>query len=245
MRDLTVARELEVICGDSQLDIFVVQNVLDCKEYPVYMQAVKYLDDLPIIDIGAHVGAATLMFSHFVKPSKIHAYEPYEEAAKLFRENTKHLDNVTLFQEAVSSRNGNSELFIDPGSRCLNSLKYHWPIMTEKRTVPTVTGETALKRIEGPIGILKVDTEGSELDILQSAVDELGRVLFVYVEHDSEEDRKGIEELLDEKFFLIRSDVKIAQMPDKVAMPQGVHTYVNRALKEAFLHDLINEHIDA
>ncbi len=143
-----------------------------------------------IIDIGAHIGISVLYFKQLYPNSHILAFEPNPISFEILKQNieTNGLDNITLINSAVYSQNGISTLYIDDSEQNWHSnsslLKNSWT--GSEKTKPIQIQSTRLdsyvKNIS-TIDMLKIDTEGSEENILKSHKDILSRVENISVEY--------------------------------------------------------------
>ena len=61
------------------------------------------------LDLGGHIGITTIRFSKYF--DHVYAFEPIH--GEYFKQNTKHLENVTLYEYAVSDHNGSVDMFIN------------------------------------------------------------------------------------------------------------------------------------
>lgn len=74
--------------------------------------------------------------------------------------------------------------------------------------LPVFTVDHLVERVlrnEKPILLLSVDTEGHDAKVLAGATKTLDRTLFVCVETNTDEDRKQVEQMLGNRFELVRS----------------------------------------
>ena len=123
-------------------------------------------------DIGAHIGEYTLIMAALVRASgRVYAFEPQKDLARTIRENAaaNRLDNVTVFQSAVGSGNGEVAFSSDPGS------KAGWIVPDARslgcaETVPCVSVDqfvatSGLTRLD----FIKLDAAGNELAVLEGA----------------------------------------------------------------------------
>jgi hypothetical protein len=94
-------------------DIFVVYEVLWGNPYihPAMLQNPPRC----ILDLGAHIGLATLRFKASFPHATIHCYEPDPENFKLLERNTKDLPGVVLHQEAVGPEDTTATLYVPIG----------------------------------------------------------------------------------------------------------------------------------
>jgi FkbM family methyltransferase len=139
-----------------------------------------------IIDIGAHIGAFSIFAKNKFPNANVFAYEPSPVSYKLLQDNIELniLNNVNTFQSAVSDKRGIAELSIFPNSNWSDSL-----LTSSIHTVRvlTVTLEDIFKvnKID-TCDILKIDTEGSEWNILSVLPKEIfNRINSIIIEtHD-------------------------------------------------------------
>lgn len=122
----------------------------------------------PIIDIGANIGAFTLECAARHPASLIHAYEPDAVSRDVLRHNVavNGLDaRVTIWPEAVAASDGEidfrqSEASLESGSLAAAGCSVR---------VASVSLDTVLTRAGGAAGLLKIDAEGAEVEILEMA----------------------------------------------------------------------------
>lgn len=116
------------------------------------------------IDIGAGIGYYTLLLaSNF---DEVLSVEPEPKSASQLRHNIKHLKNVRVIEEAISNEDGETTLYVSP--------TIGWHTITPQNTQPyepTKIKTCTLKTILGgrTASLVKVDTEGAELKILDGA----------------------------------------------------------------------------
>lgn len=117
--------------------------------------------DEEAIDVGA---AAGLMSTFFAKKCKhVHSYEPshsYEQTVKL----KTQFDNVSTYNLAVSDFKGQETFYIDDKRLSQNGfLNPGWgkPIVVDVVKLDD--------QGHSNVGVIKIDTEGTELDVLKGA----------------------------------------------------------------------------
>jgi len=136
------------------------------------------------LDVGANVGAYTLLLGQWVRPGgRVFAFEPAPEA---YGGLTAHVrlnglgDGVTCVRAAVSSSTGTATLTVD-GLSGANRLDAS---ATGER-VETVTLDDFCRREGVRPSFIKIDVEGAELDVLRGAretIREGGAGLALFVE---------------------------------------------------------------
>jgi FkbM family methyltransferase len=113
------------------------------------------------IDVGAHIGTTVLPYSRLFKT--VYAFEPNSESYNLLEQNVKlnNINNVIMKNVGISNKNTNGEL-IKHGD---NSGCYYFKENTEGTVKSIILDEQLISDVD----FIKVDTEGSELLVLQSA----------------------------------------------------------------------------
>lgn len=120
-------------------------------------------------DVGAHAGFMVAAASRLVGPrGAVVAFEPNPENAHRLRRTIEMngLINVTLREVALSSRVGTSDFFV-PGSSSMGSLVPSSGT-GQRFTVETSTVDAEARSLPAP-ALVKIDVEGSELDVLDGA----------------------------------------------------------------------------
>jgi FkbM family methyltransferase len=138
--------------------------------YPRELGIVQsYLTEFPhcnhtCIDIGGHVGTTSLPYSRFFQ--HVIAFEPNPVSFNLFKQNIEINDirNITLYNEGVYNKSMNC-IITNHGS---NSGCYY---ITEcekgEGTIPVIKLDDMT--FDSPVDFMKIDTEGSELFVLEGA----------------------------------------------------------------------------
>jgi len=134
-----------------------------------------------ILDIGANVGAYTLRCSAKWPGAKIAAYEPVRETFNELLKNVGKLRQITAWDIAVRSHCGPDNIFI--GDHSVTSSFHQRGRQTQ--LTETVHCQDAMD-IPGA-ELVKIDTEGCEVEILERL--DLERTRAVVVEYHSEADR--------------------------------------------------------
>ena len=125
-----------------------------------------------IFDIGANIGAASVLLAERFPQARIYAFEPMADNFELLKKNIEGLANVTPVQLALSDSSGGRELIHSPDKFNLGGYSFFQhgaPKDTPRTQVATATPAEFMRehRIEG-VDLIKVDTEGAEYDILTS-----------------------------------------------------------------------------
>lgn len=167
-RESDLATLLSVFSGDYEIDL---------------------ADPSVIIDAGANAGYATVFFAERHPDAWVLAIEPDPSNVELLRRNTAHLSNVTVIAAALMGFDGEAGL-IDPdqGPWAMRVMAdgEGWSAGSHVETVRCVSVPSLLRSFHiERVSLLKMDIEGSELDVLTGCDEWIGHVDALVVElHD-------------------------------------------------------------
>ena len=210
-RTVTIPRE----------ELFRVKNIFYDHEYSIKRQ---FLPSTPItvVDIGANVGLFTLYMHLTQSVDTIHCFEPSPASLELLRHNTAGLNNIHVHPHGLSNRDGNAVLMLHPQNTGQNTILKESVDGAETVVVRISDSCRAFNHLGlGYVDVLKIDTEGSEVPILESLSARLGYVGIILLEYHSESDRRNIDQMLS-RFKLIGARA--------VNMDVGLLKYINQKL---------------
>jgi FkbM family methyltransferase len=144
---------------------------LSIRDYaPFHKQFVKKIiqkDDV-VIDIGAHIGYYTLLFSELVgKKGKVFSFEPVIESFELLEKNIKenNFTNVTAIQKAVSNETKLTKLFLTPNATT-HKISNNDP-SSECIDVHSITLDEYFKEFDGDVNFIKCVSQGADFAVIQ------------------------------------------------------------------------------
>lgn len=129
------------------------------------------------VDVGANVGAHSIMMSRRVGPGgRVIAFEPVPATAWQMREHLalNKVENVQLFEAAISDAPGTVEMNIfdqrhaawnSRGASVINGISPVDCVTVRAKSLDEVMRECGVERVN----LLKIDVEGYELDALRGA----------------------------------------------------------------------------
>jgi FkbM family methyltransferase len=130
----------------------IIEEVKD-----TYFRDIKYTKKDIVFDIGANIGAFTYLVAQKVK--KVYSFEPEKNNFKFLKLNS-HFDNVKIFNNAVTNKDGEIKLFFDQGNIGGHSIFNNNQILGNPVKVKTLDLQKLIDKYKPTI--LKIDVEGSE-----------------------------------------------------------------------------------
>lgn len=190
---------------DTLIGRTVSVDVLRGESYPL----IPFLTNVrTVLDVGANVGAASVYLALHYPEARVFAFEPDPRCWALLRQNVADLTGVEVFGFGLSDCNGRAELFPGTEDPATNSLHRSVLASGEGLAVELRSPEPLLADLGvGPIDILKLDAEGSEVEILRAMAARLPATGAVYVEYHDEADRRAIDRLLESTHTMYRGSI--------------------------------------
>ena len=162
-----------------------------------FERALHQVAGLTSIDLGANVGKYTKILATHSK--QVIAFEPDPFANARLRENTSDYDNVNIEESAAGTNDGTvflyrtKNFYDDPIANSVSSsilpIKRYMNI-ENKILVRQVNFIEYLERLNNDIGILKIDIEGMEVELLEALFEHptlLQKIKFIFTEmHDKQ-----------------------------------------------------------
>ncbi len=191
----------------------------DPSHYQVYIEI--YVKDvyqkkeikkgMNVIDVGAHIGAYTMLAAEKVgEEGKVIAIEPEPKNYQLLIKNIKlnNFKNVIPVKIALADHEGFKKLYLHPFISADHSLalrknegfKENLYIKIPVKTLDNLVAELNLNKVD----IIKIDAEGSELPILRGAERTLNanpKVKIFVASYHYPEEMKEVSQFLNERGF--------------------------------------------
>jgi FkbM family methyltransferase len=149
------------------------------------------LDVRTVVDVGANLGQFSLLALSLYPQAKIFAFEPQAKPAAAFTRLFAGVERVTLFSSAIGTRSGDISMHVSrqhDSSSLLpisNAMGRIFPGTEEvgcaKVSIAPLAHFLRLDDIVAP-ALLKIDVQGTELDVLQGSEVLLGLFQYIYVE---------------------------------------------------------------
>jgi FkbM family methyltransferase len=183
------------------------------------------IDAKTILDIGANIGIASNYLSTRFPLARIFAFEPVPGNFALLSKNVASLRNVTPVQKALGAKDGAFEMFYSDSNVNQGGYSFHQAgsdieqrVRVEVRDAKSMVQELGIESVD----LIKIDTEGSEYDILtRLGADFLRKVKWIYGElHGnrdfellaflSEQFHIGVRKTIDKRLFMFQARNKVA-----------------------------------
>jgi FkbM family methyltransferase len=163
-----------------------ISHVLEDKQLSAHL---TFRSNNIVFDVGANTGQSSLKFLQTYPESKIYAFEPIEATFNELKTNVSSFDNVSVYQLGLGDKVEKKEIYIYRDS-VLSSCVSNSPWRSAEDSISSVTLDIdtldrfCLEHKIDYIDLLKVDTEGFDLNVIKGAQGLLERqaMNFIYFE---------------------------------------------------------------
>lgn len=150
-----------------------------------------------IFDIGANIGAFTRWANARWANAEIICFEPVKSNFQILQKNTSDMNNVQLFNVGIGSSNRKQKIYYGKNNIGEASL-FKGNQQIENGEEVEISNASDLPACH----IMKIDTEGAEIEIIESY--KYNPAVYL-IEYHSEQNRLKIDNLLKENYILISS----------------------------------------
>ena len=192
--------EREFECFDNCLSRVTCQTILDGKSYP----RIPFVQNVSVVmDVGANVGAASVFFSLSYPDATVFAFEPAGLPYGLLAANSESHANVKTHNFGLYSSDVEVPMYRGKYETGMSSVVQSESTRNESdvitlKSVRNWLADNSISRVD----ILKVDTEGCEVPILEAMADLLPAVKVIYLEYHNDDDRKEFDRILGDTHML-------------------------------------------
>ena len=147
--------------------------------------ALEFVPDT-IVDVGANIGMVSIFYANRYPNARIVAVEAEPSNFEILLQNVKHYSNILPFHAALWDRDGQVSL-IAPGGNEDTAFKVGFAVHAgEGVPVRAITVRTLMKEAGiSSIDLLKIDIEGAEKEVFETASDWIDNVRCLAIElHD-------------------------------------------------------------
>ena len=146
-----------------------------------------FLEDKDIIDAGAYTGDSSIFLSNLTSRN-VYSFEPFSGSYEKLVQNIKlnNIANIIPVQSSLSDKDGEMELYLAGDNyqgitSNSNRRNYNQSFTVQSRTIDSYVKENNLK-----VGLIKVDVEGEERNLLKGAINTIKTqkpILFLSIYH--------------------------------------------------------------
>ena len=200
-------------------DIFTLGEIFAEQQYAI---GAAVAERPTIVDAGANIGVTALWFLSRYPGARLHAFEPEPENFRLLQRNFGDDPDVVLNRAGLLGAAGRSRFHLSEHAPMHSFRSDADPeaadsIDVEALALGDYLREHAIERVD----VLKLDVEGSELDVLQGLGDESDRVALIVGEvHERMIDVDAFYAWLDERGFR-----RVRRIPFIDGELEGVHGF--------------------
>jgi len=199
--------------ASSVIDIYF--EIFGKKYYTILPEFLGEKDKV-VLDIGANEGYYVLKMKENNPNLKIIAVEPNPYAFEILQKNikTNKIKNITLVNNAISTKNARIKFQIVDEISTIGAIKIiKKPWLDAKRIRNIIVSGISLSKLckinnIKNIDILKIDTEGSELDVLKSSSDSLKNVRKIVIEYHSNNLKDSCIKFLTSRGFMLLKEIR-------------------------------------
>ena len=186
-----------------------------------------------VFDVGAHHGETCEHFSRIFPQASIFSFEPVAGNFAVLEKRVRGLTRIACHQLALGEHSGEISIVLQPDSQG-HSLRHRTDDTMARREIIHVTtlDAFAARHSVPAIDLLKIDTEGYELAVLQGAKDLLAcrRIGPILLEASLDPHDTAHTAFLDAVTFLRPHGYKVAALYDQVMWRQPVRLAYFNAL---------------
>jgi FkbM family methyltransferase len=180
-------------------ETFRIESIFGQQEEYAVDPIINSWDNGPVVvDVGANIGLFAIYCKAKFPHSRIHCFEPCPQTQRLLKDNINGLSGIELHSYGLYHSDMHTLLNLHQHNTGENSIKRSDRAYTDAIEIQL---KDAGKQIDAlgltHIHILKIDTEGCEVEILESLGARLDKVDCLLMEYHNEKDRRRIDRLLE------------------------------------------------
>ncbi len=192
----TKIKEYTVYYSNKEEFKILKKEIFDQEIYKISLK-----NETPVIfDIGGHIGMATIYFKIKYPNSKVTVFEPNPNVLHILQDNIigNSINNVEIKDIAINSKEGIKDFYFDSsGNDCFSTAGFLKGSWNGKQSTIKIEVKTDIlsKYITQEIDLIKIDTEGNELNILKEIENKLDIVRNLIIEYHPIK-KKNLNEIL-------------------------------------------------
>jgi FkbM family methyltransferase len=180
-------------------EVFRIEEIFKEHTYSIN-QLSKQEKPLNIIDVGANIGLFAIYMKCLNPENVIHCFEPSPSTFLLLKKNVGHIPGIHIYPYGLFNKAGEVTMYLDKDNTGENSIKINssQPSQGKKPVIIYLKeANTELDRLNiSSVDILKIDTEGCEVEVLENISMLLDTIDYILLEYHSEKDRRIIDNIM-------------------------------------------------
>jgi len=171
----------------------------------------EILENDLVVDCGANIGAMFLALELFGVGFQYIAFEPDKKVHLCLEKNIKNKKNVLIYNNSLGPENKVDKLYInsETGDSSLEKIITNETIETHIITLDSLT----LNKIK----LLKIDAEGSEIEVLKGGLNTLEKIEFIAVDMGPEKGLHSLNTVSEVTNFLFKNNFELLNFnPERV-----------------------------
>ena len=190
-------------------EVPTVKDIFENNEYAVQGPRLRS-GPMKVVDIGANIGLFSIYMKFQDPDCTIDCFEPSPSTLALLQSNTGHIPGITIHPYGLYNKDDEVDFFINGYNTGENSIRQSTKHFAHSVKVNLKNAASEFERLGiGEIDVLKIDTEGCEVEIIESLSQRLTKASYIILEYHSEKDRKEIDRLLTDFHLMASSSVRI------------------------------------
>lgn len=179
-----------------------LRSILAGKDYPLPPLPADF-HIATVVDVGANVGAAALWFLGAAPEARVVCFEPSRQNHDCLVHNLAAFPNAEAHRFGLFSDDREISLHLGASQCMQHSIYSSGETGTATETVVLRDAAAQFDALGvDRVSILKIDTEGCEVPILERLGGRLDAVDILYLEWHSDDDRRRVDALLAPRFLL-------------------------------------------
>jgi FkbM family methyltransferase len=196
----------DFVVPDNENPKQVMTEVLGGLSYPVidFLQS----EVTKVFDIGANIGSSAVYFNIVYPKAQVFAFEPGTVAFSFLRANVDGLERVSIFKAGLYDRDKTETLKVWGAAGEMSSVLAVPNLEgTDTEEIELIDALRAVSENIVPSDrvVLKIDTEGCEVPILNRLSPLMHQVAVAYLEYHSEDDRRTIDAFMAEHGMMLNN----------------------------------------
>lgn len=169
--------------------------------------------DFLIVDIGGGIGASVILYRKYFPANRIMVFEPISENYNAIRSRINGLQNIEVINKALGNENSFVPINIanritsssllplsaDPGSEAFSEKNLG---KSRDEKIEVVRLDDFLSKNSRDIGVMKIDVQGYEMNVLKGAEKTLERTKVIVMEANNHEGYAGAPKYYETDAFL-------------------------------------------